>query len=379
MATRQNSLVSENKMHANKLPIKIDVAKKSLLENDCNANTENDFEETKVLIQNVMKEIYNWKQSELQNAKKDVSKFVLDAVNRSRKPSIASEQKFIFKKQQLRNEKKSSTDKINNLIEDTRKKTLHCNINKSELSFTFLENYITKHNDTTKIPFTFNCNENEQVNNDVTQRNDTTYETISNAMKDDKTIIALQNFRPNFASTPFNTTESNPETTFNTYTTSAQLTKQNKYQKIKMKNIKTEHQKNKGMKNRSLGARFFGAINNSCTTFVKTVKNIFNKKEPSYDLRSLSSNLAESTIVKDKRSGTNSFVNYMRKRDSVLNNNWMRNKITDRSEFSTKVSSCKTCDNTELLKQKLNNDEFLKQTIKKLKVGINLYGCDFKV
>lgn len=367
-------------MHTNGSPSQNDHAQKSLAQNDLDGNSENDFEETKVLIQNVMKEIFNWKQSELQNLKKTES--VCDAVNKSRMPSKLSKQKYVYKRKQLNNK---NCNEINKLMAEKKRinKLQQTRSIANELSFSFLQNdefQVPKHKDTTKRSFRFHNVDTQRQNIKLTHVQDTTiHRTISDTKKN-YTTATLQDFSPIFASTPKHATKTVnfTDSTINSCKTSEAQTKQNKYKNLKMKRQKTKRdlQKNKSMKNRSLGARFFGAINDSCTTFVKTVKNIFNKKESSNDSRSSISEPMESTIAKDKRSKTYSFINYMRKRDAVLNNN---NKITDPSYFSGEANSCKTCDNTEVLKLKLSKDEFLKKTVKKLKLGINLYGCDFKV
>ncbi|XP_028175097.1 uncharacterized protein LOC114363543 [Ostrinia furnacalis] len=128
------------------------------------------------------------------------------------------------------------------------------------------------------------------------------------------------------------------------------------------------------LKNRSMTSRLFNVINDSCTTFVKTVKNIFkSKKSDDADVKNPTVNV--SSI---EHSCSYSFTDYMRKRDALLlrkNPESIRN-----SEFNEtdNIKSCKTCNDTVSLKYKVNNDHYLKETVTKLKLGINLYGCDFK-
>ncbi|XP_053601809.1 uncharacterized protein LOC128670282 [Plodia interpunctella] len=126
----------------------------------------------------------------------------------------------------------------------------------------------------------------------------------------------------------------------------------------------------KEMKNKSFSGKFFGAINESCTMLVKTVKNIFTTRNT--DTRT---KVEQSTMVNPCRRNAHSncsFMDYMRRRDAI-----MGSQSGDRN--SEKGSgSCETCNDTILLKQKLEKDQKLKQTLKKLKFGINLYGCDFK-
>ncbi|CAK1548464.1 unnamed protein product [Leptosia nina] len=109
--------------------------------------------------------------------------------------------------------------------------------------------------------------------------------------------------------------------------------------------------------NRSFSAKLLDVFNSSCATVVQGFKKVFGKKTN------------ERTIQYDD-SCSYSFTNYVRKRQHVGSD-----EIRNAKEFS----SCSTCNNTLELKDKMANDECLKQTIKKLKQGINLFGCDFKV
>lgn len=128
-------------------------------------------------------------------------------------------------------------------------------------------------------------------------------------------------------------------------------------------------------KHRSMSGRFFEAVNESCTTLVKTIKNIFMSK---HSLKE--SKIKCLTPETSTKSCSYSFTNYMRERDAILKNeNTMKFK-DDFEDISLEMSnSCSSCNDTVVLKQKLANNEYLKQTIRKLKLGINLYGCDFKV
>ncbi|KAF9415210.1 hypothetical protein HW555_007086 [Spodoptera exigua] len=134
------------------------------------------------------------------------------------------------------------------------------------------------------------------------------------------------------------------------------------------------------MKHKSFSGRFFDAINTSCTTLVKTVKNIFRPKKYLQEPKDDSLNRTNRNA-----SCSYSFTNYMRRRDAVA-----KDEDTSKVEglmitkehfgdFSTDLNnSCKTCNDTITLKRKLRNDDHLKKTLRKLKLGINLYGCDFK-
>lgn len=129
---------------------------------------------------------------------------------------------------------------------------------------------------------------------------------------------------------------------------------------------------------RSVSARLFSAINDSCTTFVKSVKSIFKPKNKSDKQKTV---INENNVTDvNNFTCSYSFTNYMRKRDAVMTNG--TNTESNFTMFSSEIgnfNSCKTCNNTMILKNKLANDEYLKKTVKKLKFGINLFGCDFKV
>ncbi|CAH0722672.1 unnamed protein product, partial [Brenthis ino] len=72
-----------------------------------------------------------------------------------------------------------------------------------------------------------------------------------------------------------------------------------------------------------------------------------------------------------------SFTNYMRERDAILKSN--KDNIEHSKHISVfSLNDCNTCNDTIALKQKLANNSSLQQTVKRLKMGINLYGCDFK-
>ncbi|XP_045489268.1 uncharacterized protein LOC110996413 [Pieris rapae] len=124
--------------------------------------------------------------------------------------------------------------------------------------------------------------------------------------------------------------------------------------KTSSEKITKRTKKNKPNKvDRSLGTKFLNVVNSSCTTIIKSIKNVFTRN----------------TSVKQNANETcGSFTEYMRIRDQYLNI----------SKSSSDVKSCMTCNDTQLLKEKLLSDDRLKVTVKKLKHGINLFGCDFK-
>ncbi|CAB3237380.1 unnamed protein product [Arctia plantaginis] len=129
-------------------------------------------------------------------------------------------------------------------------------------------------------------------------------------------------------------------------------------------------------RHRSITERFLGAVNESCTTLVKTIKNIFTSKHSSKESKIKGLTPVSETSTK---SCSYSFTNYMRERDAILKNENTKEFNDDFDDFSMEMTNtCSSCNDTVVLKQKLANDEYLKQTIRKLKLGINLYGCDFK-
>lgn len=161
--------------------------------------------------------------------------------------------------------------------------------------------------------------------------------------------------------------------------------KYNKQTRInKDKIIKRILLESKQVRNKSLGAKFIDILNGSCTTLVKSFtcfKNIFRSKE--------SSTSRDEDVNKSRTTNfnlpSNTFTNYMHNRDAHTDH---RSKNKDGTFFNTEFSieddkfhlqECNTCNDTIILQQKFKNDLKLQRTVKKLKFGINLYGCDFKV
>ncbi|XP_047523150.1 uncharacterized protein LOC125061669 [Pieris napi] len=106
---------------------------------------------------------------------------------------------------------------------------------------------------------------------------------------------------------------------------------------------------------RSLGTKFLDVVNSSCTTIIKSIKSVFTR------------NTSKKENANEK---CGSFTEYMRVRDQYLG---------DINKSSPGVKSCRTCNDTLLLQEKFQSDDCLKVTVKKLKHGINMFGCDFKV
>uniref|UniRef100_A0A2A4JHK0 Uncharacterized protein n=1 Tax=Heliothis virescens TaxID=7102 RepID=A0A2A4JHK0_HELVI len=226
--------------------------------------------------------------------------------------------------------------------------------------------------------------------------NDSVYESLNENKYGCSKIFGTNEFQPIFTSTPKRGDISNhsryvsqrPTDISNRCTQehSRKIQMKRRLPRIRVAKYSDRSKIDKEIKQKSFSGRVFDAINTTCTTLVKTVKNIFNPKSPHQSEETSLSN----TRNRDTMSCSYSFTNYMRKRDSLLKSN---NNITNRSsnylvdlqskekhdESSMEVAnSCNTCNDTIELKQKLAKDDQLKQTIRKLKLGINLYGCDFK-
>lgn len=200
----------------------------------------------------------------------------------------------------------------------------------------------------------------------------------------------MRDFRPSFVSTPKRRLMENTTIRSKTQTTAktqnfnrtirscrSRINKQYKTNKSQVSQIIPNTTKN--VKRRSMSARLFSAINESCTTLVKSVKSIFTSKK-NYNKYNKHPNIVESDKYSDTASCSYSFTKYMLKRDVDMGNEQTRteNGEGDNSN-STYRYSCRTCKDSIVLQHKLTTDEHLQQTIKKLKIGVNLYGCDFKV
>nr|XP_021201415.2 uncharacterized protein LOC110384448 isoform X2 [Helicoverpa armigera] len=226
---------------------------------------------------------------------------------------------------------------------------------------------------------------------------DSVYESLNENKYGCSKTFSTNEFKPTFTSTPRRQDVDNqskyisqrPNDTSNTV--GSRCTQQNS-RKIQMKRrlprmrvakYSDRSKIDKEIKHKSFSGRVFDAINTTCTTLVKTVKNIFNPKNDTHQSEETS---LSNTRNRDTISCSYSFTNYMRKRDSLLNKtNQSRNYLVEMQSkekhdgSSMEVTnSCDTCNNTIELKRKLAKDNQLKRTIRKLKLGINLYGCDFK-
>lgn len=125
---------------------------------------------------------------------------------------------------------------------------------------------------------------------------------------------------------------------------------------------------------KSMSSRLISAINDSCANIFNIVKNLFKPKTNTSDSK------ATNTTCNDVYSDCSySFTNYMRKRDKLCRRKLSTTGEPTTNNFNYRNVTCKTCNDTMLLRYKFADDEDLKQTVKKLKIGINVYGCDFKV
>ncbi|CAH2068768.1 unnamed protein product, partial [Iphiclides podalirius] len=102
---------------------------------------------------------------------------------------------------------------------------------------------------------------------------------------------------------------------------------------------------------------------------VGDLKNVFQTKRAEKSPAKVSTKSNDDDSCKTHRA--NSFTSYMRKRDAYIKGD--RSSIWDESQ-----NECFTCNDTLSLKQKFVNDDVLKENVQRLKLGINLYGCDFK-
>lgn len=269
----------------------------------------------------------------------------------------------------------------------------------NELSFSFLrkqhknKRIATMRTISDEIPERFH---KTLKTNESYVRQNTVYEPVIGNNDSNLSTLGTNYFRPKFASTPKknginqytrfenqrlnnNTGRSIPRSIRN-HQMKQQMDKKKIAKRLQRTKIVPE------IKHKSISGRFFDAINTSCTTLVKTVKNIF---RPKINLNETKEESNKTSKVGDMLSCSYSFTNYMRKRDAILKNEYIDKSLCGLVVFKSKegfedfslemTNSCNTCNDTITLKRKLATDDQLKQTIRKLKLGINLYGCDFKV
>ncbi|KAM3966723.1 uncharacterized protein ACR2FA_012267 [Aphomia sociella] len=340
------------------------------------------FNDTTRLLLNIRNEFMQCKT----NHKKKIDNF-----NRNRNSSFLKNQHQPLTKMQTQN--KINTSKVTN---SQNMNYLHSNyIN--NMSFTFLleKNLVSlrrkiyeKREDTTilldhtvtnkkNIPNEFVKNThstNISTNQIYDQTSSNKYDVLHNE-------LSMFDFKPTIVSTPKKVISiskingSQNKKLINKFKRTRNCEKLNrKYRSNVRKKSITE------VKHRSIGGRLFGAINDSCTMLVKTVKNIFQSGKNSEELQKTEEKSISENFDTNKQACSYSFTNYMRRRDAILGNK-LSKEDSIISTVSTEIKgseSCETCNDTVVLKHKLVNDDHLKHTVKKLKLGINLYGCDFK-
>lgn len=197
---------------------------------------------------------------------------------------------------------------------------------------------------------------------------------------------SIIDFDPHFVSTPkkknitFNSRSCASRRDLSVLTSSKVNTRSREPTRSVMYRTKRKHTnskaKQKTLQNKSMTAKFFNIVNASCTTIVKsfnTFRNIF-KSDKACE--------KNDSILEVNTSCSYSFTNYMRERDAMSVEKKRSLGETENESFAsiqTIVKNCNTCNDTNALKLKFANNASLQRTIKKLKIGINLYGCDFKV
>ncbi|CAG4963093.1 unnamed protein product [Parnassius apollo] len=202
---------------------------------------------------------------------------------------------------------------------------------------------------------------------------------VTNTEEVKKESISEFSFRPPLVSTPKNMYRNNVSRAHisNMSIRKSPINKSYKNQRIKtshIERIKTDCNKvNVSCRQRTFGASLFNAINESCTRIVTSIRNLFKTKkiEKPHKETFDNSNIDVADIVHCSYS----FTDYMLKREALLNE--QNSDLTSyRNSFH---KECASCNDTLTLKEKLANDDFLKETVKKLKRGLHVYGCDFKV
>ncbi|XP_052753819.1 homeobox protein 5-like [Galleria mellonella] len=258
-------------------------------------------------------------------------------------------------------------------IEYVNKEKIHNNrnpnSNKENTITTFADHILTN-----------NANSYKEYANEVHKISESYFNKYNiNVQNDEENIM---NFKPTIVSTPKKNNLNVNTNTSQCLDTELKRIKHNHIVKRRHRRQIKPKKLEKDIKHKTVGGMksFFSAINDSCTTFVKTVKNIFKPKKNTDVIKDTVEEFSSNNITTTKEPCTYSFTNYMRQRDTILGNKWPNNGNITHSVNTdiTSKKSCETCNNTVVLKQKLVNDDNLRQTVKKLKLGINLYGCDFK-
>lgn len=263
---------------------------------------------------------------------------------------------------------------------------------RNELSLSFLRNqHLSKSRTTTYFvtPNNFSESIQRKLHTNVSSvQHNTVYDSFMKHNLTRSCTQEIDEFKPQFMSTPKKDIHEASRYQKQHDNSSYRSVRNHQVKRPVKKKRATRHlnqtKTDKDIRHKSFSGRLFDAINTSCTTLVKTVKNIFRPKNTLQKTKDDSINETNPSM-----SCSYSFTNYMRKRDEVMKDGYKEdtNKaddlVTTKERFedvSMEINnSCKTCNDTVTLKRKLRNDDNLKKTIRKLKLGINLYGCDFKV
>ncbi|CAG9108173.1 unnamed protein product [Plutella xylostella] len=217
---------------------------------------------------------------------------------------------------------------------------------------------------------------------------------------DDKSTTNSNNFKPTIMSTPKrhsrersvrhdsrlskHTSRTIRKNKTHSYLQAKQFARQFRKE---MSRTKKQESSVKTLSTRSMSSSFMSVVNESCTALANTVRSVF---MPWSKLNATSTTKQCDTSKQSTKTvahSANSFMTYMRKRDAILGN---ISDVTDAMEVSRNVlddnigpvakdeNPCNTCNDTAMLKEKMADNVHLKKTVKKLKLAINLYGCDFK-
>ncbi|XP_050673774.1 uncharacterized protein LOC126971508 [Leptidea sinapis] len=231
-----------------------------------------------------------------------------------------------------------------------------------DLSFSFLKlphchPYIENHDINSRIPCTNNNNEESKII--INKKYEGNHK---------KCVRDSFSFTPLYASTPKVSDSFRKKTNSNRFGKIPHRDRRQYRIPISNKNNArdTLNVKN-SLSNRSLSSKILNALNSSCTTIVQGLQNMFKRKTIN-DTR-------EKMDIRSKKNNY-SFTNYMNIRDNVLSDSDGDNNFSRFSHRS--ASECSTCNSSAELRRKSKSDPSLRITIKKLKLGMMIYGCDFK-
>ncbi|KAG6452576.1 hypothetical protein O3G_MSEX007740 [Manduca sexta] len=187
--------------------------------------------------------------------------------------------------------------------------------------------------------------------------------------ENNSSLVDLKKFKPTFVSTP-----KQIKSKLEKIQGSKKINNVKKRKFMKSYNSTVARKKgiDISLQQRSIKARIFNAINNSCTAVINSVTNIFKPKNVDHTIKNSNSKVKDNDLA----TCSYSFTEYMRKRDAVSDARTAPPNVEE--NLHVEPDSCRSCNSTEALKLKMINDTVLKDTVRKLKVGINMHGCDFK-